>query len=190
MHVTKFSNHSVVVKEDWEKHQYLTLDWKDFIDRINNYKGDDFSFDKVNENTINTQVQKAEVMVSKIVDFLKVALGVIMSVDDVAALSKTVLNVFTNLQDAEHHDWASWSKTDDKKNSSWEYRLLFAVPMEDSNGKPDPDYFYALVTTTTLTSDILEKTEWWGLQKTTTRNFSAQINTVRLIVEKGFNPPK
>jgi len=179
----------VVVKKDWQGNQYFTLNWEDLTTRVNNYSGDDLAFDKLKNNTISTGSQTVQVMVDKIVTFLKDALSIILAADEVKALAANILTAFTDLKDTESHDWASWSSEEHQTNSSWEYRLLYSVPMKDSNGQIDPDYFYTLVTTTTLTADITTKSDWWGLDKTITKNFSAEISAMELIVKKGFKNP-
>jgi len=189
LQVGKFSGRSVVVKKDWKGTQYFALNWEDLTTRINNYQGDDLAFDKLKNDSISTQSQTVQVMVDKIVNFLKDALSIVLDASEIKALAATILTVFTDLKQSESHDWASWRSEEHQNNSSWEYRLLYSVPMKDSHDKIDPDYFYTLVTTTTLTADITTKSEWWGLEKTTTKNFSADITAMELIVKKGFKNP-
>ena len=189
--VDKFSGRSVVVKKDWKGNQYFTLNWEDLTTRVNNYQGDDLAFDKLENHSISNQKQEVQVMVDKIVEFLKTALSVVLADTEIKALAANILAAFTDLKQTESHDWASWSSEEHQSNSSWQYRLLYSVPMKDSHDKIDPDYFYTLVTTTTLTADISTKSEWWGLEKTTTKNFSADISAMELVVKRGFkNPPK
>jgi len=187
--VGKFSNLSVVVKKD-RNDQYFTLNWEDLANRINNYEGDDLTFNKLKNSTIPTQSQTVEVMVGKIVDFLKDALSIILSVAELAALRANILTAFTDLKKTESHGWASWREEVDPPGSSWEYRLLYSVPMSGGDNKPDPNYIYTLVATITLTADISTKSEWWELSETTTQTFSASVNAIELIVEKVFINPQ
>jgi len=194
--IGQFCADEVSTVKDSHGHTYFSLDWVKLTTRVKSYKGDDLTFDKLQNNPITTQSQSVDVMVGKITTFLKDALSIVLSTTEVTALAANILATFTDLKDSESKDWASWSSEEDQSNSSWEYRLLYAVPVDSNFKKTNPqaaadeDYFYALVTTTTLTADISTKTEWWGLEKTTTKNFSAEITAMELIVGNKFkNPP-
>lgn len=168
--------------KDKQGDQYSTLDWEDLIARLNSYDGADLVFDKNMSHRISNQHQTLEFVVREIDIFLKTMLGD-------ADITTILMAAFTHLQHSERQGWASWRKSDDQLNSSWEYRLLYSVPMLDSDKKPDPNYIYTLVTTVTLSADISTKSEWWKLCKTTTQNFSVAVNAVELIVEKVFVNP-
>ncbi|GAW06465.1 volvatoxin A2 precursor [Lentinula edodes] len=151
--VLQFSAHFVDLKEP------KTFHWDQFLDGINNYKGDDLTFDKYQNNTINQQSATVSIMVDKIVDFLRVVLSVALSEEDISALSKNIETTFTNLKEAKDNGWADFSTSSSSSNSSWEYRVLFAFPNPDL-----PNFFYSLVTTIKLEADIQEESSWWGLE--------------------------
>ncbi|KAG6856914.1 hypothetical protein H0H87_012164 [Tephrocybe sp. NHM501043] len=189
LEVTKFCALSVIRQTNDQGDEFLILDWKDLISRVNSYPGSDLTFDQVQKNTINAQNQTIEVMVHKMVEFFKDALNVLLDAKDVKALKENILATFTDLKTAESKDWASWRSEEDRSNSSWEYRLLYSIPMTDRSGQIAPDYFYTLVTTTKLTADIDTKSEWWGLHKSAKKNFSADIDAMELIIGKTFTNP-
>ncbi|KAJ4491184.1 volvatoxin A2 precursor [Lentinula edodes] len=176
--VMQFSGHFVDLKEPKQFH------WDEFLASINSYKGDDLTFDKYQNNTINQQTATVSVMVGKIVDFLSVVLSVALSEKDIDALTKNIQTTFTNLKEAKDHGWADFSTSSTSSNSSWEYRVLFAFPNPDL-----PDFFYSLVTTIKLEADINEETSWWGLENNTEKNFSATIDGMELVVMQGFKDP-
>ncbi|KAJ3814069.1 delta-endotoxin CytB [Lentinula aff. lateritia] len=194
--VLQFSAHFVDLKEP------KTFHWDQFLDGINSYKGmfinalclsdrglltrlgDDLTFDKYQNNTINQQSATVSIMVDKIVDFLRVVLSVALSEEDISALSKNIETTFTNLKEAKDNGWADFSTSSSSSNSSWEYRVLFAFPNPDL-----PDFFYSLVTTIKLEADIQEESSWWGLESSTRKNFAATIDAMELVVLKGFKDP-
>ncbi|KAF8827802.1 delta-endotoxin CytB [Lentinula edodes] len=176
--VLQFSAHFVDLKEP------KTFHWDQFLDGINNYKGDDLTFDKYQNNTINQQSATVSIMVDKIVDFLRVVLSVALSEEDISALSKNIETTFTNLKEAKDNGWADFSTSSSSSNSSWEYRVLFAFPNPDL-----PNFFYSLVTTIKLEADIQEESSWWGLESSTRKNFAATIDAMELVVLKGFKDP-
>ncbi|THU89956.1 volvatoxin A2 precursor [Dendrothele bispora CBS 962.96] len=161
-----------------------SFDWSGLQNAINAYKGDDLTFDKFKENTINQSEATVSTMVDKIVDFLRIVLSVVLNPQDVAALRKNIETTFTDLKTAKDNGWADFSKSSSGQNSSWEYRVLFAFPNPDL-----PDFFYSLVTTIKLEANIKEESSWWGLQSSTSKNFSAAIDAMELVVMKGFKDP-
>ncbi|KAJ3867493.1 delta-endotoxin CytB [Lentinula novae-zelandiae] len=194
--VMQFSEHFVDLK------QPKTFHWDQFLDGINSYKGmfinalcfsnrdllptlgDDLTFDKYQNNTINQQSATVSTMVDKIVDFLRVVLSIALSKEDINALATNIQTTFTNLKRAKDHGWADFSVNHSSSNSSWEYRVLFAFPNPDL-----PDFFYSLVTTIKLEADIKEESSWWGLQHSDRRNFAATIDAMELVVLRGFKNP-
>jgi hypothetical protein len=123
-------------------------------------------------------------MVDKIVKFLSGALGVVLSDSEIVALTANVETTFTNLKVAKQNGWADFDQSSSGNNSSWQYRVLFAFPNPDL-----PNDFYSLVTTIKLEADIKEESSWWGLVSSSSRNFSAEITAMQLVVTKGFKAP-
>ncbi|EPQ51531.1 delta-endotoxin CytB [Gloeophyllum trabeum ATCC 11539] len=181
MQVMKFSGRYVHLENGEEKKWF---DWENFHKAINDYKGDDLTFDKFKSNKINQQTATVSTMVDKIVTFLRDALSVVLSAKDITALTASITTTFTNLKEAKDNGWADFSKSSSAENSSWEYRVLFAFPNPDL-----PDFFYSLVTTIKLEADIKEESSWWGLQSSTSKNFSSAIDAMELVVMKGFRDP-
>nr|VEU13569.1 delta-endotoxin CytB [Schizophyllum commune] len=172
----KFSGNFVKVSNDKK-----AFDWGGFKNAVNGYKGDDLTFDKFKENTIARSDATVKVMVDKIVKFLLEALSVVIDAGELAA---TIEATFTNLKSAKSNGWADFSKSSASSNSSWEYRILFAVPNAELE-----DFFYSLVTTIKLEADITEESSWWGLVSSSSKNFSATIDAMELVVQKGFRNP-
>jgi hypothetical protein len=123
-------------------------------------------------------------MVDKIVKFLVDAFSVVLSASDIVALTANITTTFTDLKVAKENGWADFSKSSSANNSSWQYRVLFAFPNPDL-----PTDFYSLVTTIKLEADIKEESSWWGLVSSSSRNFSAEITAMELVVTKGFKAP-
>ncbi|KAI4527791.1 delta-endotoxin CytB [Schizophyllum commune] len=176
LQVMKFSGNFVKVSNDKK-----AFDWGGFKNAVNGYKGDDLTFDKFKENTIARSDATVKVMVDKIVKFLLEALSVVIDAGELAA---TIEATFTNLKSAKSNGWADFSKSSASSNSSWEYRILFAVPNAELE-----DFFYSLVTTIKLEADITEESSWWGLVSSSSKNFSATIDAMELVVQKGFRNP-
>ncbi|KAK7056956.1 hypothetical protein VNI00_002674 [Paramarasmius palmivorus] len=161
-----------------------SFEWQKFLtEGINEYNGDDLVMDKFQSNTINQQDVTVEIMVDKMVAFLKYVLSVVLSEQDIAALTKHIEATFTDLKTAKDNGWADFTKSSSSQSSSWEYRLQLAFPNPDL-----PDSFYILVTTVKLETDIQS---WVPPVTSSTRaNFSATIDAVQLIVMEGFRDPR
>lgn len=158
------------------------FDWKGFKKAVDNYQGDDLTFDKFKSTTIARSEATVSIMVEKIVSFLLNALAVVI---DPTELRATIEATFTNLKEAKSNGWADFSKSSSSQNSSWEYRILFAVPNPDL-----AEFFYSLVTTIKLEADIQEESSWWGLVSSSSKNFSATIDAMELVVQKDFGKKK
>jgi hypothetical protein len=123
-------------------------------------------------------------MVEKISNFLLESLGAELNASEIEGLKANIETTFTNLKTASSNGWASFSSSSNSKNSSWEYRVLFAFPNPDL-----PTDFYSLVTTIKLEANITEETSWWGLSSSTSKNFSAAVTSAQLVITKGFKDP-
>ncbi|KAF8648165.1 hypothetical protein AX16_006376 [Volvariella volvacea WC 439] len=159
-----------------------SFDWPGFKSAVDNYRGDDLTLDKYDQSRINQKEQSVGAMVDKVSQFLHDAFSASI---DTTQLSAVILNTFTHLREESSSGFLQFSSDTTKHNSSWEYRVLFAVPF--SSGVPN--YFYSLVTTIKITADIREQTGWWGLSSSTTKNFGVVIDAMQLVVVKGFRSP-
>ncbi|TFK50752.1 delta-endotoxin CytB [Heliocybe sulcata] len=174
--VLKFCNRYVGSEEEGKS----IFDWSGFKNAIDNYSGSDLSFDKFQNATINqTQASVAD-MTKKIITALKGMLGISLSNDEAEVLAANVERTFTNLKMVKECGWANFSQSA-HGSSSWEYRLLVILPNPDLTS-----FFYGLVTTIKLEADIKEESTWWGLESSSSKNFSARIDVMNLIVMKGF----
>lgn len=160
------------------------FDWNSFKTSVDNYKGDDLTFDKFKNTTIASSESTVSTMVEKIVKFLVEALSVVLDDSAIKSLSATIETTFTNLKEKSSNGFLDFSKSKDGHNSSWEYRIQFAFPNQDL-----PDYFYSLVTTIKLEADVSSESEWWGLVGSSSKSFSATIDGMELVVMKGFKNP-
>ncbi|KAM3429246.1 hypothetical protein NHJ13734_008248 [Beauveria thailandica] len=166
---------------DVDKHKF---DWKSFKQSLDRYKGDDLSFDRYKEVNIDQQQSTVKTMVDQIVNYLSNVFSITLSAQDIKSLTSTIQVTFTSLKEKSSHGFLHFNESSDETNSSWEYRIQFAFPNPDT-----PDYFYALITTITLKADITDVSEWWGLVASSSKNFSAEIKAMELIVQKGFKNP-
>ena len=157
------------------------FDWGSFKKAIDDYDGSDLTFDKYQNTTINQSTATVDTMVNKVVQFLVDALGAVIDPKELAA---TILATFTNLKQQSDAGFADFSKTSDATNTSFTYRIVFAVA-----NKNIPSDFYSLVTTIKLTANIHEESGWWGLTHSTSKNFAAEIDALELVVTEGFRAP-
>ncbi|QRW25718.1 thuringiensis toxin domain-containing protein [Rhizoctonia solani] len=98
---------------------------------------------------------------------------------DKDSLSDIIQAGFTSLEQKEDSGFAHYEKEGDK--SAFTYRLVFEAPNPDI-----PSDFYALVVTHKLIADITEKWDWFGLGPGSTRNFSAEVNVMKLACNQNF----
>ena len=157
------------------------FDWVSFKKAVDNIHSDNLTFDDYKNVTINQSESTVDLMVSKIVQFLSEAFGAII---DPKEFATTVLTTFTNLKVKSDAGFANFSKSSDGSNTSFTYRIVFAIA-----NKMVPTDFYSLVTTIKLTADIHEKSGWFGLTHSSSKNFSAEIDAMELVVAKDFQAP-
>jgi len=167
-----------------EKDDKRWFDWTAFKAAVDGYTGDDLTFDKFKTTTIAQSESTVKTMVDKIVKFLVTALSVIMDDAAIRSLTSTIEATYTNLKEKSSNGFLDFNKSSDGHNSSWEYRIQFAFPNPDL-----PEFFYSLVTTIKLQADVTEEKAWWGLVGSSSKNFSATIDAMELVVMKGFKNP-
>ncbi|KDN40803.1 hypothetical protein RSAG8_07821, partial [Rhizoctonia solani AG-8 WAC10335] len=165
----KFTGFFLVVESQY-------FDWTKFKGAIDDRPDVNMVIEQFDSNRIVQQENTVTVMVDKIAELLIKVASVLI---DKAALAEIVLNAFTGLEQKEDSGFAWYEK--EGSNTAFTYRLLFAVVNERV-----PDDFYTLVTTIRLVADIKDKQSWFGLVKTSRKNFSADLNTMRLAVSKDF----
>ena len=178
--VMKFAGKYLKVEGDGKR----WFDWAGFNSAVGNYQGDDLTLDKFKNTTIAQSNNTVDTIVNKIVDFLIKALSIALNPTSIAAIAATIEATYTNLKEESSEGFLDFNKSSDGHNSSWEYRIQFAFPDENL-----PEYFYSLVTTILLVADIKEESGWWGLTSSTSKNFSATIDAMELVVKKGFTNP-
>ncbi|CUA67914.1 hypothetical protein RSOLAG22IIIB_07602 [Rhizoctonia solani] len=152
------------------------FNWPAYKDAIDSRPDTDMVIEQYENNTIAQQDNTVEIMVEKIGNFFSKIGGAAF---DKEAMTERVTNAFTSLKEQEENGFAWYEKVGN--NTSFTYRILFAVPNE--NIKED---FYCLVNTVKLTADILDKSTWFGLVKTSRHNFSAEVDTMKLACNENF----
>jgi len=157
------------------------FDWTNFKKAIDNYSGEDLTFDLFKNTTINQTTATVGIMVEKIVAFLRDALKVLI---DATELKATIEATFLNLKQASEKGWADFSKSSSSQNSSYTYRVQFAWANPNI-----PTDFYCMVSTIKLEANIKEESGWWGLTSSTEKNFAAIIDGLRLVVTEGYKAP-
>ncbi len=101
---------------------------------------------------------------------------------DIHELEMTIEVTFTHLKEKKEKGVANfyWSTNRGTRRSFWGCRLCFALPNEYLR-----NYFCRIVTTIKLEANI-EDEESWVLQGSTTNNFSATVDSLRVYVSKDF----
>ncbi|KAK0232214.1 delta-endotoxin CytB [Armillaria nabsnona] len=156
----------------------IHFDWKDFKAAIDCYQALDVANFLFRSTVISQTDTTVSVMAKKIAAFLDDALraGV-----DIHGLETTIEATFTYLKEKKEKGVADfYPSTEERKRSSWECRLLFALPNEYLR-----NYFCCMVTTIKLEANI-EDEESWVLQGNTTKNFSATVDSLKVYVSKDF----
>ncbi|CUA74229.1 hypothetical protein RSOLAG22IIIB_05457 [Rhizoctonia solani] len=156
------------------ENQYF--DWGRFKRTIDDRPDVDMVIEEYYNNTIVQHEETVEIMVNKIADLLFRIVSVAI---DKVALAEIILNAFTSLAEKEDAGFAWYEK--EGSNSAFTYRLLFSVVNPQA-----PDDFYTCVNTIKLVADFQDRQSWFGLVKSTRKNFSAECNTIRLAVTKDF----
>ncbi|KAF8664194.1 hypothetical protein AX16_000794, partial [Volvariella volvacea WC 439] len=89
-----------------------SFDWPTFKAFIDNYKGDDLTFDQFNNDKIDQGNQKVSDIITNITGFYSSSS---ISLDS-AELTKIVTKVFTELKAAKASGWADFYSVDTKKS--------------------------------------------------------------------------
>ncbi|PIL27508.1 transporter [Ganoderma sinense ZZ0214-1] len=159
--IMKLSNRFVVF-DDAQK--VTSFNWGGFKDAVVAHPGTDLAFDKLQATSITNQTASVDDMASKIAQFL---------VDTFALKANNTDGLRAQINSASYHN--------EGHGSSWEYRIVFALPNPDH-----ADWFYSVVSTIKLTADILETRGWFGLTSESKHNFTADITAMELVVNKSY----
>lgn len=168
MEVMKFSG--LYLKIDGGKSY---MDWPGLSQAAKDYKGDDLAFDRYEHTSMNLGNSTVGTMVDRIVAYLRDTFNASYEEKEIKAVVEAT---FLNLETKKWMGgFLSFSTDEVANNLSYQYRVLFAVPIGNS-----PSHFYALVTTIKVTADALE----WG--KSSSRNVGVEIDGMELVVQKGY----
>jgi hypothetical protein len=175
----KFSGAHVKLDNGENKRQF---NWAEFKDSIDSYTGDDLFIDEFKSTTISLKGSTVAIMAEKIAQFLAhVTNGSI----DQTELTAVIEDTYTNLKAKSSDGFLHFSQSGNGQNSSWEYRFQFAFPNENI-----PNSFYSVVTTIKLEANLSNESDWWALDRSSAKDFSATIDAMELMVEHGFRSPK
>ncbi|KAK0482329.1 delta-endotoxin CytB [Armillaria novae-zelandiae] len=171
----KFSGRYVKVDDTTSKKHF---DWKNFRAAVDRYQALDLANFLFRSTFISQTNVTVSTMAKKIATFLDDALraGV-----DLHELETTIEAAFTRLKEKKGKGVADfYPSTEPGGRSSWECRLWFSLPNEYLR-----NYFCCMVTTIRLEANI-EDEESWVLQGSTTRTFSAVVDSLKVYVSKDF----
>ncbi|PBK70693.1 delta-endotoxin CytB [Armillaria solidipes] len=155
------------------------FDWKDFRAAIDRYPALDLANFLFRSIVISKTDATVSMMAKTIATFLDDALRVGV---DLHELETTIEATFTYLKEKKEKGVADFypSTEEGTQRSSWECRLWFALPNVYLR-----NYFSCMVTTIKLEANI-EDEESWVLQGSTTKSFSATVDSLRVYVSKDF----
>ncbi|KAK7047261.1 hypothetical protein VNI00_006492 [Paramarasmius palmivorus] len=178
--VTSFATHFI------DLNGAKSFQWQKFLDEgVNKIKinadngpgtGSDLAMDKFQSDVIRQQNGTAPAMVDKIVAFLG-AFDVTVDDDVRAVLLKNIEKTLANPNAASHPSDVSQSGS---SRILWQYRLHSAIRNPDL-----PTFFYSVL----ITIEVEANYSWWGSRDGAQGEFSANIDGMRLIVQKGFKDP-
>ena len=134
--IMKLSN-AYVVFNDAQK--VTGFNWGGFKDAVVAHPGTDLAFDKLQSTSITNQTASVDDMSSKIAQFLVDTFALKSNNQD--GLKAQINSAFNNLDKKESSGWFS-SYKNEGHGSSWEYRIVFALPNPDH-----ADWFYSVVST-------------------------------------------
>ncbi|PIL27370.1 transporter [Ganoderma sinense ZZ0214-1] len=173
--IMKLSNAYVVFNES---QKVTSFNWGGFKDAVVAHPGTDLAFDKLQSTSITNQTASVDDMAGKIAQFLVDTFA--LKSNNTDGLKAQINSAFNNLNKKESSGWFS-SYKNEGHGSSWEYRIVFALPNPDH-----ADWFYSVVSTIKLTADILETQGWFGLTSESKHNFTADITAMELVVNKSY----
>lgn len=179
LEVVKFSGACVKLDSGENKRQFH---WFEFKDSIDSYPGIDIMLDKFESTTISPTGSTVAARAEKVAQFLTHAINTHI---DQTELTAVIENTFTNLEAKSSDGFLDFSQSGNGQNSSWEYRLQLAFPNPNI-----PSSFYSTVTTIKLEANWSNKSDWRALDRSSTKDFSATIDAMRLVVEDGFRSTK
>ena len=143
----------------------------------------DMKIEKQGSHSIHQSNASVSDMVRKISEYILGTFQVSEALD-IKELTATVEATFTNLKYSSESGFADFSNSSSSSNSSYEYRIAFSFPDSFDSSK-----FRCLIATIVLRANIEHESSWWGLASSTTKDFSADISGLQLIVTSGFVAP-
>ncbi|KAH7337794.1 delta-endotoxin CytB [Rhizoctonia solani] len=152
------------------------FNWVAYKDAIDNRPDTDMIIEQYENNRIAQQENTVEDMCNKTGDFLAKVGGPVFDKD---AMVERVTNAFTGLQQQEDSGCAWYQEEGD--NTAVTYRIIITVP-----NKHLPSDFYSLVSTIKLRGDLSSKSAWFGLDRSSRHNFSAEVDVMKLAVNENF----
>ncbi|CAE6486971.1 unnamed protein product [Rhizoctonia solani] len=150
--------------------------WTSYKEAIDNRPDVEMVIEQYDSNRVVSQEQTVEVMVNKIADCMMKIVSVVI---DKEVLAGILLDAYTSLAQKEDSGCACYNK--DGSDTAFTYRLLLVGVNQNI-----PDDFHAVVATIKMGADIQDKESWFGLDKSSSQNFSAEVNSMRLAVTKNF----
>ena len=115
------------------------FNWGAFKDAVVAHPGTDLAFDKLQATSITNQTASVDDMAGKIAQFLVDTFA--LKSNNTDGLRAQIDSAFNNLDKQESSGWFS-SYENSGHGSSWEYRIVFALPNPDH-----ADWFYSVVST-------------------------------------------
>ena len=171
------------------KGETRTFDWSSFKDSVDNRNSTDLTFDKFDNQNIHQSDSSVEAISNKVADYLYDALQVRVTANR-EELATKISSMFMDPEQKSKEGCLTFSESKDGMSRKWEYRFAFA----DSKGDA-ADYFATTLSTINLSEKIETKEPGWfppGRPKGTSKDFSASINAMQLVVQKDFKytPPR
>ncbi|KAF5228876.1 hypothetical protein FAUST_10778 [Fusarium austroamericanum] len=180
--MVQYAGTSVKLEADEETNQdKRRFDWVSFKNCLDTYGGIDITFVSYKEFTISRSEIDLSTMVQRIVESFIGNFQIFNHENVTTLLHNTIEKTFTNLEEESSNEFVDFSKSPGGQGSFWEYRVHIAVPNPSS-----PNSFHSLITTIKLEADVSEMSDWWGLTGSSTKNFSATLNGMKVEVEEGF----
>ncbi|PIL28911.1 transporter [Ganoderma sinense ZZ0214-1] len=173
--VMKLSNRFIIFGESQD---IEGLDWPAFKDVVAAHPPHTLTLAKFESTSITNHAGSVDDMAGKIARYLYDTFS-LEGIDN-AGLRAHITAAFECVGKAESAGFFG-SSTYEAHGTSWEYRIVFAVP-----NPSNPDWFYSVVTTIKLTADIYEHKGLFGIGNESRHNFSADITGMELSVNKDY----
>ncbi|KAF8650645.1 hypothetical protein AX16_005143 [Volvariella volvacea WC 439] len=155
------------------------FDWPNFKHFIDNYKGDDLTFDQYSDFRTGQGDLRVFDIVTGITNFYSSS-GISL---DEAELVIIVTKVFIELKKAKRNGWADFKSAE---KSGWQYRIAFMLPFGSSTG-----LFKTILTTIKFDAEVVDDADWYNLtEDSILKGFTGVVELMGLVVIKGFENPQ